>query len=351
MGTQGSFSKPVQQTSMSRYSKHLGFDMLTLSRLMQRVLLTLPPGVQCGTSQPLEELDTKTTAIMTERKISRRMAKRYALIEYIEHTGQSMTIKELVAMSGFSSELELRCDHCNTEESCKVLRPDIAYALPREHTHGCVGCYKKRNATCTFKNLPLELIEQLRTFPQFRVLVPCHRCWREGEGCDNSRSTCSCCERAGVTCEREMCACFYEPRDDSFCSLECDKAHCDDNFENIVSTSREEEGTNIQQVTRQLARSKETRVAICTSCWERGWDRICTNEHVCKGCHYRNQNGEDAACQRMRCKRFKTCSGKECKLAHASQGFVSEELVDWDAQERGRRQDVRTLTVRFPIPL
>jgi hypothetical protein len=316
---------------------------------MQRALSVLPAGVKAYSSAIFEEdVTKKIDDIAKAKSISKRMAKKHALKEIINSTDQGMIVADIVALSGCVTELEIHCDNCKDARGCKMLRPEIAHTLPQDAMPACGECWGKRGVMCTFKRMSPELEQQLRTFASFRTHVPCYRCWNQGKRCDNSKDSCKGCHDAGVSCEREACFCYHEPRDDSFCALDCDKAHHDDGYDNVVHHARDEEGFNVQATMRQMARNKDQRKTICNSCFERGWDQTCTNDTTCTGCETRERNGEKVFCQRMKCSAFRTCTHKACTFAHANQGFAAMSLVDWSPGARLR--DLRTLPIRHPFP-
>jgi hypothetical protein len=215
---------------------------------MARVLTTLPPNQDTYLYASFKsKLDKTIDAYIKTNKVHRKAAKNNALGNIIQNTDDGLSLKELTALSGFNSQIPLHCDNCTDEDRCQFLRPEFS-----DGTAKC-GCCWKHNAMCTFSDMPSQLIDELRAFPYFRAHVPCHRCWKEEKECNNDQGCCNTCREAGVVCEREACSCYAEPRDDSLCEPDCDKAHYDDGYENLVYHLRDNRGSNVRRVARQKA--------------------------------------------------------------------------------------------------
>jgi len=250
--------------------------------------------------------------------------------QVVDKTEFGITLRNLVALSSFDTTLGLHCDNCTDEEGCKFLYPEIMYSL-EDDQYSCGACCM-RQATdkvatpCTIMRFSPELIQQLRTFPAFRAHVPCHSCWSSGKLCDNKRGACSNCQASLLTCERGACTAFPEPRDNWFCPHDCDQAHHDDGYTNVVFSPRSRDGYNAQQAARKAVLGNDPRVAVCEHCWSKFEDDSCNNEPTCPPCEARIQRGEVSSCKRPRCDKFVTCSRKECKFAHASQAFDTDDL-------------------------
>lgn len=216
---------------------------------MLRVVATLPPGqnTYCYGSFELK-VEKMIEQEMQTNKVSKRTARERTLGKIINDTEDGIVLKDLLALSGFETKFPLHCDNCTDEASCRVLRPYLSDGLSR-----CGHC-SKHNDMCTFANLRPELLEEICEFPHFRAHAPCHKCWREGTLCSKDQGQCRHCEAVGATCQREMCSCFWDPRDDSFCVPDCDKTHYDDGYQNIVHQNRGDIDSNAQQTARQASR-------------------------------------------------------------------------------------------------
>jgi len=222
---------------------------LTFSRLMERVLTTLPPNQDVYLYGSFRtKLDKEIAAYIQENRVVRNTAKNNTLGRIINQTGDGLSLKDLTTLSGFKTQMPLHCDCCTNEDDCRFLRPELS-----DGTAKCGSCWK-HSTMCTFKNMPSQLANELRAFRHFCAHVPCHKCWTEEKDCDNNREQCDACTEAGVVCEREACAWFLEPRDDSLCEPDCDKAHYDDGHEKVVHHPRDDSGSNVRRVARQKAR-------------------------------------------------------------------------------------------------
>jgi len=273
------------------------------------------------------------------RKIDKRperVVKMRTLRHIIQKTDRGISLRELVALSGFATDFELHCDHCTDEKTCKFLHPEIAYAALGQDDYSCGNCPQTQNGstTCTIRQFPPELLQQLRTFTPFRAHVPCHGCWRDGKICDNNAGSCHNCTKDGMVCQREACVAFCEDRDTWVCPRDCDKAHHDDGYTNVTDFPREQGGYNGQLAARKAVAKGDSRVAICNDCWNHAEDDLCTNEHTCPPCEARIQNGESITCERPRCREFVNCTRTNCTFAHATQAFLPENVVDHEKRAR-----------------
>jgi len=229
-----------------------------LLRLMMRVLSTLPPNAASWSAAAFEKAlnDAETPYAHRPLRKRRPLARR----DLIEDPTYGMTIEELVALSGVLAEPGLHCDSCPDAESCKVLRPEIQYAhgkpIYRNGFPNCGNCDGKHINRCTFNRMPRGLQQQLHDL--FQAHVPCSTCYKEAKLCDNNRGSCEECKNGGLTCEREACSFYDEPRDDGFCHMlgqECGWAHHDDGYLNVVHGKRPSEGVNMHAEARAKART------------------------------------------------------------------------------------------------
>lgn len=150
----------------------------------------------------------------------------------------------------------------------------------------CSNCWPiYSGGPCTFNNIAdcLELKTELKAFESLRQHVPCHNCWEEGKERDNNLDTCSHCANEQIDCIRQACENFQEPGDDAHCRNYCDKAHLDDGYTNVVHDERSKDGFNARQLQQRVAREgPDDRVAVCESCYKRGWDQICDLKEPCE---------------------------------------------------------------------
>ena len=219
---------------------------MIITRLTLRVIPILPPGQDTyyyrSFKLKMEEMVEKE---MKASKVSKRVARERTLSGIIDNTDDGVTLKELLALSGFETKYPLHCDNCEDEKICIFFNPRFSDGISQ-----CGGCWKHSDM-CTFSNMTYDLLNEIRKFPHFRACVPCHRCWREGTLCSKDQGQCLPGEATGNICQREMYACYWEPRDDSFCVPHCDKAHHDDGYQNMVHRSRDDVGSNAQNVARE----------------------------------------------------------------------------------------------------
>ncbi|XP_014555183.1 hypothetical protein COCVIDRAFT_17198 [Bipolaris victoriae FI3] len=303
-------------------------------RFIQRILVGL---TQTRTMQDLPFVtdfnkDYQTTLEKAEFR-NPRSRKRYAMEIIVNESDRGITLRELIESLGFIAEdVKLCCDSCSKEGECKFLNPEIVYTLP-DDDYVCGNCYRRQRVApgpfpCTFANLPKEFLQRLRAFPELRAHVPCHECWTSGKICDNNSEICKSCAGANLRCVRIACEAFQEPRDNWFCPRDCDKAHFNDGYNNIVQHSRTREGFNALVAARQSALRRDTRTAICTECWMHSGDEKCTNAGICPPCKVRIEEGDRITCKRIKCISYTTCSVENCKFAHAAQNFSSNDLID-----------------------
>jgi hypothetical protein len=302
----------------------------------------LPPKVhQTFSILPLRDnfqldFQQKWEEIKDNSKSTVRVAKARALEDFVNKSDRGMTLRDLVTLAGFITEMEgLRCDHCPDEESCRFLHPAIAYTLPEDVDFCCGGCHARqaKNAAtsqpCTIRNMSPKFVKQLLALPAFKAHVPCHGCWESGQLCDNNAGSCNHCLDSGISCHREACVGFYESRGAPFCRIGCDQAHLEDEYTNVVAVSRADGGYNAQLAAWKKVVSKDSRVALCTECWLHFRDGACTNDEICAPCEVRMQKGEHISCKRLKCKKFASCLKKDCTLAHAAQAFEDEDLEEF----------------------
>jgi hypothetical protein len=309
-----------------------------------------------------DDLDKKIDEITKTRSIEPRLAKTHALHYFIDETSRGIRFYELLRGSGFTATASnTHCDQCPDEESCKFLHPSVSNAL-LDVNYCCGGCHRRKIAGsqtggCTIRRMLQDILLALRDFIPFWPHVPCHRCWSRGSKCNNEASSCENCREAGVACEREACVFFNEPRDDSFCR-NCDMAHHDDGYKNVVTTPRGE-GYNaeeashqaIQRARQHVDEHEDERVAVCNECWAHNRDDLCTNETDCEPCKRRMRNRESVSCRRIKCKRFTSCSNQQCTLAHASHSFPEARLDEHISKRPRRLQGKETNVVYARVAL
>jgi hypothetical protein len=303
------------------------------------------------------DLEKRIQEFAQDRGIEARLAKNHALHYFIEKSPRGGTLRDLLQSTGYTtSSSDIHCDQCTEEESCKFLHPFVADAV-LDGSYCCGCCYRRKIAGsqtggCTIMGMSQGTLQSLREFVPFWSHVPCHECWSSGSRCNNSPGSCNNCRDSDISCQREACVFFKEPRDDSFCR-NCDMAHHDDGYENVVTTSRGK-GYNGEEAARQCLghgskyeerhgdQEGDGRVAICNECWAHNRDDLCTNETDCAPCQIRGKNGESISCRRIKCDNFASCSSKRCTLAHASHRIPTELLDDYVRKRPRRRQGKET---------
>jgi hypothetical protein len=308
------------------------------SRLLQRVICTLPPGMQILPAAELEGAIQKKASKFTHsnQPDRRRMLAQAALTK---DNDWGISLKDLLALSGFQynvPRLGLKCDHCPDENSCRYFRPEKS---PQMKTIKCGPCIESKKR-CTFNELPLEIVDQLLRHEHFRRHVPCHRCWALGEECDNLLGPCSRCTNVGLSqdCVREKCNNYMSPVNDN-CNSSCDRAHYADGYMQVTSSSRLAEGYNKRELNQKIAKSPETRIAVCNNCWDNGIEDQCDNGTTCIPCRRDVEDGVSTSCRRMRCPSFAHCSGKTCKFAHATHNFQENDLEEHNTEIRGEARE------------
>ncbi|KAH7562755.1 hypothetical protein BM1_02275 [Bipolaris maydis] len=197
-------------------------DSPAIHNMMRRVLMTLPPNTLPMASNRIEKiLNQKKKDIANKKSCSEKTANGLAYWALIVDDTYGMSLRDIVALSGFETAYTLRCDHCENEDDCRFFIPEIAHNLN-----------SRRIATTT------DLVDEIRSYEAFRHHVPCNQCFSDEKQCDNRADLCERCEAAGKECVREACKNGSEPYDESSCPRACDKAHEDDGYTNVTTIPR-----------------------------------------------------------------------------------------------------------------
>ncbi|USP75479.1 hypothetical protein yc1106_02753 [Curvularia clavata] len=215
-------------------------DSPEIRNIMRRVLMTLPPNTLPMASNRIEKiLDEKQKDVMKEKSCSKSTARPTAHWALISDDTYGMSLRNIMALSGFATSYTLRCDHCQNEEECRFFLPEILYNF-NSRTISCAPCWIKQKKVCTFQgiaNTP-ELVDEIRSFEWYRHHVPCNQYYSDEKQCDNRADLCERYEASGKECVREACKNGSESRDDSSCPKACDKAHEDDGYTNVTTIPR-----------------------------------------------------------------------------------------------------------------
>jgi hypothetical protein len=181
-----------------------------------------------------DAITERAKQVMNDTGYRLRTAINLARADLIDLPVYGISFKNQLSRLGFTTSLDVHCDHCEDGETCRFFRPECCNKFSAST---CNRCFRT-NKHCTINHLPPSVKTELRRFEYFRRVVPCHQCWELKRDCDARKDVCGPCKGEGSNvCIREMCVLFDEPAE--ACKVDCDRAHIDDGYQNVTEYPRD----------------------------------------------------------------------------------------------------------------